>query len=533
VSKLLAWASAAGQRVNPIVVKEFRQAVRSRFVVAVLMLFLLVDLAILAGFLLLSPDLAAEAESGRNVFSALFAVLLFTCMGFVPLYAGVRLSLERNDTNIDLFFITTVSPGAIVRGKYFTAMALTLLIFSACMPLLAFTYLLRGIDLPTIFFVLAVAFLVCAAGNALGVFAGCLPGGWLFRGLLAAASLFVLIFAASGTFSVVMRDMLMFGRYRTWDWDFLAGFGTIVFLELLGIGLLQVLSAAMLSPKPANRMLVPRLYTTICWAAAGLLVGAWCWHEGRAEMLLAWLIPGTVLFSGFAVMALGERDTWSRRLRKRIPRNPLLRLPAFLFYTGAAGGLLWSTLMFAATLGVCCAWGGRVGGALSRDQFEGCRNAAICFGYVLCYCLTTASVRGLFLKKLPTLYLPIIAMLLGVAATLVPYLVAFFVMDQRMWRSNSYWYLMGSPAILTTGRLDAVEAAVPLVMAWLCLSALGSVPWWLGQWRRFVPLEAESPWKQHSMIPGELSDDRTDSREAARVNSQGREPLDHENNTDR
>ncbi len=357
MKKVLAWAAAAAGRINPIVVKEFRQAVRSRFVVAVLMLFLLVDLTILGGNLLLSPEAATDAESGQGVFAALFGVLLFTCMGFVPLYAGSRLSLERNDTNIDLFFVTTITPGAIVRGKYFTAMALTLLIFSACMPLLVFTYLLRGIDLPTIFFVLTVAFLACAGANALGIFAGCLPGGWLLRGLVAAAAIIILFWSAGMTFAFVMGDVLMFGRHRiTWGWDFLAGFGTVVFMELLGIGLLQVLSAAMLSPKPANRMLVPRIYTTVCWGLSGLVLGAWCWHEGTGEPLIAWLIPGTMLFSGFAVMAMGERDAWSRRVRKRIPRNPLLRVLAFLFYTGSAGGLAWSALMFGATLGVCACW---------------------------------------------------------------------------------------------------------------------------------------------------------------------------------
>jgi hypothetical protein len=492
VSRFLAWASAAGQRVNPIVVKEFRQAVRSRFVVVVFLLFLLVDLLMLGGFLLLSPDLATDARSGQGVFAALFAVLLFTCMGFVPLYAGIRLSLERNDTNIDLFFITTITPGAIVRGKYFTALALTLLIFSACMPLLVFTYLLRGIDLPTIFFLLAMAFLVCAAGNAIGLFVGSLPGGWFLRGLVAALALLFLLYGTIGTFAFVMEEVLMFGRFRlTWDWDFWAVLGTVVLLALLGIGLLQVLSAAMLSPKPANRMLVPRIYTTVCWAAAGLVIAAWCWHEGTAGPFIPWLIFGTILFSGFAVMALGERDAWTQRVRKRIPRNALLRLPAFLFYTGSAGGLAWSTLMFAATLGACYARAEGGSRILPGNLTSECGNAAVCFGYVLCYCLTAACFRSFFLKKLPTLYLPIIAMLLIVAATLVPYLVAFLLMDQASWRSDSYWYLLGSPAILTIGRDDAAAAAGPFVLVWLTLSAAGSLPWWVDQWRRFVPLNRD------------------------------------------
>jgi hypothetical protein len=176
MNRLLAWASTAGDRVNPVAVKEFRQAVQSRWVVTILMLFLLINLAVVGGYLMLSPDADTSIDGGRNIFMFLLGILLVTCVGFVPAYSGVRLSLERSDANIDLFFITTITPGAIIRGKYFTAMALTLLIFSACMPFMILTYLLRGIDLPTIFFVLAFGFVVCAAANALGIFAGSVAG---------------------------------------------------------------------------------------------------------------------------------------------------------------------------------------------------------------------------------------------------------------------------------------------------------------------------------------------------------------------
>jgi len=37
-------------------------------------------------------------------------------------------------------------------------------------------------------------------------------------------------------------------------------------------------------------------------------------------------------------------------VRRTIPRNPLLRLLAFLFYTGSAGGIAWCVLLFVATM---------------------------------------------------------------------------------------------------------------------------------------------------------------------------------------
>ena len=118
MNQLLAFASTVGDRVNPVAVKEFRQAVQSRWVTAVFMLFLLLNLAVIGGYLMLSPDAATSTTGGRDIFSGLNAILFFTCIGFIPLYSGARLSIERNDANIDLFFITTITPGAIIRGKY-------------------------------------------------------------------------------------------------------------------------------------------------------------------------------------------------------------------------------------------------------------------------------------------------------------------------------------------------------------------------------------------------------------------------------
>src|SRR5208283_4355654 len=104
--------------------------------------------------LLMSPEAATNTTGGQEVFMFLAFALFLTCIGFVPFYTGMRLSLERNDSDMDLLYVTTIRPGAIIRGKYLASLALTLLIFSACMPFIVFTYLLRGVDLVSIFWIL-------------------------------------------------------------------------------------------------------------------------------------------------------------------------------------------------------------------------------------------------------------------------------------------------------------------------------------------------------------------------------------------
>jgi len=484
--------SDAGDRLNPVLVKEFRQAVRSRLVVAVLILFLLVDLAILGSYLLLSPEAHTSAEGGRDVFMFLLSVLLITCVAFVPLYAGVRISLERNDANIDLFFVSTITPGAIIRGKYLTAMAITLLIFSACMPFIVFTYLLRGIDLPTIFYLLAIGFLVCAGANAVGVLAGCIPGSWFMRGLVALGMLFFLFYTIAAMLAWVSSLVFYRSFPMGWDWEFWGTFGTIVFMEVLGIGLLYVMSVALISPKASNRMLVPRIYVMGSWAVSGAVTALWTWLGRSSDTLLVWVVGSGVVFACMAVLALGERDTWSRRVRRTIPRNRLLRLVAFLLYTGSAGGVAWCTLMFGLTLLVGLAWSELGAGSFRTPPgfAETCDDTAFFFGYVLCYCLSAAVLRIAFLKNLRTIYLPFVALFLGIALSLGPYLVGFFVTDPGSWRPDSTWYLVGSPLILTVTDRYAIAPVGRFLAVWLLLCGVGSGRWFVGQWQRFVPIEA-------------------------------------------
>lgn len=476
MKRLLAWA-AAGDWVNPVAVKEFRQAVQSRWVVAVLMLFLLVDVMFVGSYLALSTDVATNARAGRTTLATLLAILMSTCVGFVPLYSGIRLSLERNDSNIDLLFITTIRPGAIVRGKYLSAMALTLLIFSACMPFMVLTYLLGGVDVPTILFLLAAGFAACAVANALGIFAGSVSGSWLIRGLAGGGCVFVLCYLGAGVIAL-LNEMLVRGMgIATVDagqfWSVLA---TVALLASLTIGLFYVLSVALLSPVLSNRMLLPRVYLIASWIAAGSVTAVWSWHEHEVWPIGSWMIGSGIAWMITAVAAMGERDTWTTRVRRAIPRNPLLRAIAFLIYTGSAGGVIFSGIMFAATVGVTYYVCYVCGLSDLRHKFSGdslsnvAGSLATVFGYILCYCLTTAFLRITLFRRLPTATLALITIIVAAFAMIVPFLFAFIFMERTS--HTVPWYMLGSPMVLTSGERFATEMAAPVVVVWLAVGTL-------------------------------------------------------------
>src|SRR5262249_11535355 len=115
-----------GDWLNPIVVKELRQAVQSRFVVVALLIFLTIQVLAVGIYLVTAADPTFSFDAGRWVFMILFGIMLAVSMLFVPLYTGVRLVAERSETNLDLLFITTIKPRSIIAGKLMAAVTLTI-----------------------------------------------------------------------------------------------------------------------------------------------------------------------------------------------------------------------------------------------------------------------------------------------------------------------------------------------------------------------------------------------------------------------
>ncbi|MFW6171180.1 MAG: ABC transporter permease [Planctomycetota bacterium] len=490
--RLLAWASTLGDRVNSVAVKEFRQAVQSRWVIAVLMLFLLINLVVIGGYLMLSPDAATDTTGGRKIFVILQSVLTLTCIAFVPAYTGLRLSLERNNADVDLLFITTLTPGAIIRGKFVTATALTLLIFSVCMPFMVLTYLLRGIDLPTIFGILGYSFALCTLANTMGLFAGSVSGSWFIRGLIIVGVIVVLLYMTVGLLGIA-QSVLIFGGASFWTgmlgwW----GIGTALLFGCLGIGLFYVLAVALMSPKTSNRMLVPRLYMTAAFLITGVVMLGWSWVQPHELVLAPWVVLSGVCLGVLVIAALGERDSWSVRVRRTIPRTPVLRGLAFLFYSGSAGGIAWCVLLLAG-VGATVLFRNAIArpGVHGFDVMETFGYTSLFFGYILCYCLTTAALRPVLFRNVPTPHLSVVALFLGAMMCMGPCLAAFFF-DQYLW-SNMQWYMLGSPMVLSTTDHEAIVTGGVVVAVWLVIAVAASFRWALDQWRRFLPYEVIEP----------------------------------------
>src|SRR3954453_22555387 len=139
-----------GDWLNPILVKETRQAIKSsQFTITFVLVLVACWIATIGVVAFVGPRIFYSAEGG-TLLVWYYAILALPLMVVVPLSAFRSLTAEREDNTYDLLSITSIKPRQIISGKLGSSVTQMAVYFSVITPCLAFTYLLRGVDLPTI-----------------------------------------------------------------------------------------------------------------------------------------------------------------------------------------------------------------------------------------------------------------------------------------------------------------------------------------------------------------------------------------------
>ena len=479
-------------RLNPIVVKELRQAVQGKFLIVVLICFLCLQL-LTVGLSLTDEAVTESFSAGLNVFRVLLGILLGTCLLFVPAYTGIRLASERADANVDLLFITTLRPQSIIWGKFFAGVVLTILLYSACMPFMTFTYLLRGVDLPSVFILLAFDFIVVAVSIQCGILIGCIPAnrifkvilgvGWLVVTVVVFATLLAAMFAPGGLLDSGMGSQLDSWTFWRGALGVLVGGGSF-------IGLLGLLSIALISPLSANRALPVRIFASSIWALTGAGVAIWSIGVNNLTPIMVWAILHILLHSIGLFIAVSERESLGQRVRRTIPRRWLLRSPAFLFYSGDASGVTWSSLMIILTLLFIGMWLIIFPQMQTEDNTEAI-GALACLGlYAFSYALGASLIRRRFLANRVTgAYTWVIALiLLGITTTIIPVALFFLSGD---W--NKEW-LVASPfgPFLFSDTKGFVSNSIAIASVCAIFVGVLSLPWFVRRIDDFRPLREKA-----------------------------------------
>ncbi len=350
-TRLLRIADRLTDGMNPILVKEMRQALKSRQFVVTFMLLLIVAWLVSAASAIFAPTAMEFGSAGHTLFLIYYGILAFAVIVIVPFGAHRSMLTERDQNTYELLSISALTPRQIVNGKLLSAMVQSFVYYSAITPFIAFASLLQGFDLPLSLFLLAIAF------------------GWsicvsMFALMLSTLAQKRQIQAAN---SMGMFFLLMFQLYMTAGMMFQFSFTGVPFDDpefwwgtgcmVVGAGsytlLAQQVAVSRLTFESGNRSSGIRLILAAqFWLFCGAVVGYSLWtgiavtsHDASELLIFVaihWAIAG--------LFASTEIDWLSRRLRRQLPHNVLLRLVVAPWMPGGARGLLWMLLHVAAIL---------------------------------------------------------------------------------------------------------------------------------------------------------------------------------------
>ena len=338
--RVVRWLEAVADRANPILVKETRQALKSRqFVLTFLVVLISCWVASFAVVTIIGPDVFYGAE-GPRMLLVYGMILAFPLVVIVPYSAFRSLAVEQEDNTYEVLSISALTPSQIIAGKLGSAIVQMLVYLSAVSPCIAFTYLLRGVDTLTIAVLLGYFVL-----GSLGLSMLALLTGTLSRVRYMQALLSVLLVLSLGGIYLGIYDLLAEFVSHSYlmlrDPDFWVGNLALLTFYLTTFALVHAAAAAQIAFASDNRssrlrrLMVLQNACFLGWM--GLLFKAEAYRAvGQFACVTAtlsgcyWYVMGTLLTSEWPYL--------SRRVQRSLPQSQFGRTFLTWFNPGPGTG---------------------------------------------------------------------------------------------------------------------------------------------------------------------------------------------------
>src|SRR5262245_54768061 len=270
--RLATKVESAGEWLNPLLVKEVRQALKSRqFSFWFALVLIAAWVWSIADVIYIGPGIAFGAN-GPDLFYGYYLILATPLLLIVPFAAFRSLTAEREDNTYELVAITALKPRQIVGGKLGSAVAQMLVYFSAIAPCLAFTYLLRGIDVLTIGWILFYTFLASLGFSLCALLFATVAKErhWqIVYSVLIIIGLFLALYAAVGLCHETLRSTRMpFHEPGFWlgNLTFLTAYASIFALFYLAAGA-QLTFTAENRSTPLRIVMLAQQMLLVGWSA--------------------------------------------------------------------------------------------------------------------------------------------------------------------------------------------------------------------------------------------------------------------------
>ncbi|GAA5506036.1 ABC transporter permease [Novipirellula caenicola] len=338
-----AWCEKMGDRLNPILVKETRQALKSRqFVVTFSVLLFAAFAWTVVGSLSQMPQIYTTPSAARLMIGY-YVVLAIPMLLVVPLAAYRSLEGEIDDGTLELLSITALSPWQIVLGKLASASLQMMIYFVALFPCMAYAYTLRGVDLPTTLIIIAALLVAGLMLTVAALFLAPLAQSRTGRIATLLMLMMILLFAEY-TIGYLVIDLILNGNPFTSDWIFFLCTSTVL-VSLSSGHLLLTATAAQLTPESENRstnlrismMILSMILITIgAYAVRGL--------DPSENIFVMIAVTLAVLWTIFGSMLAAESPVMTPRIRRELPQSFFARVALTWLTPGPATGLVFASI---------------------------------------------------------------------------------------------------------------------------------------------------------------------------------------------
>jgi len=435
-------ARARSDRLNPVFLKELRQALRGRTFAILFPATVAIAVALAITVIV---DSHPRGNLGPQVFMPVVTVLGVAVLGLVPFSTFQSMAGEWDEGTQDLLVLSHLSPLRIVLGKLLTAAVEAGLYVCAFLPLLLFTFLLSGVDVRDVLFLVGGLYASSLAMSCVAMSLAGLSRVRFWRVILLAALAGIGLLALIGGYEVAEQFVLR-GR----------GLGSasasdevLALVSLVtGVGSLAFAFAATRIAHPEDdrsgpvRITLTSLLTALlAWLALDPTGSIRTPQVTQVAMVLG------VLTAVFAVFFVTEPERLPRRTVLRVPSNPTLAVLATPFLPGGGRGVLWWFLQLAilAVWASLCHGGGSTTYIVGYHwPIDGWWRWTSMMAYFVVY-LAGFSLALTRLRQRPygplaaRLVLPSVAILSMVAPIMLGFLT-----DDRHWRDgehpfNPFW----------------------------------------------------------------------------------------------
>ncbi|MEX2607779.1 MAG: hypothetical protein WD708_10575 [Kiritimatiellia bacterium] len=315
-------------RINPIVIKELRQGLKSRSFIAT---FLgLQGAMVLSMFMYLAAVTTSNSDPqfSNGFFWFMLGLMLLV---FMPLRAFQALHEEIKGNTLEMVFLTRMTAWDIALGKWMALVIQVFLLVAAVLPYLVLRYFLGSIDvagdLRQLFYQVVLSMMFVAVGVGLSAWTS-----KVLRGLIIIGAIF----------SLYTIPLMLFGLSQSPTGSPLAMFGWIdygVWLSVCGLVMLFFVEygASQIAPPAENHSLRKRM---MAFVLSGILIVYAALHVREAYPVLI----GLFMLAPIAVDALCEPLIGIPSLYIKARKFRALR---WLLYPGWASGFLFVTVLLA------------------------------------------------------------------------------------------------------------------------------------------------------------------------------------------